>query len=430
MRLSSNGMTSSREGGEVLRLRENEGFVSYGPVEVVVEEGEVEVWGAPVDHFKLSESDVPALVRALSPSRLEVKAPQPPKVLRGIVPEEWEQAASEVSAGDTLVVLGGVDVGKSGFTTFLANRLVLRGLRVGIVDADVGQSDIGPPGTIGLAVIKAPILHTKLAEPAGLFFVGDVSPHGHLLPMVVGSLRMTQLARELGADVILVNTTGLIHGGVARALKRFKLLALRPTRVVLIEREGEASHLVGLIPPEAKLRRMRSPEYASEKYRSLRRFSRRAAYARYLEGAAIVSYDLSEVRLLSTSLGSGERKPDLIEPMEKALGCNLLHVEEAPDQIVLVCEGRPDVKVLKTVQELTGKEARYTTRRSLEGLYVGLLDDRGLCSAVGILQEIDFDSWSAKVKTKYYGVPSAIEFGHVRLSDELEEVGRRGVWEA
>ncbi|HDM92564.1 MAG TPA: hypothetical protein ENG69_04150 [Candidatus Korarchaeota archaeon] len=423
-------MTSSREGGEILSLNEGEGFVSYGPIEVVVVEGEVEIWGAPADHFKVLESDVPVLVRALSPSRLGVKAPQPLKILKGIVPEEWEQAASEASAGDVLAVLGGVDVGKSGFTTFVANRLALRGLRVGIVDADVGQSDVGPPGTIGLAVFEEPILHPKLVEPAGLFFVGDISPHGHLLPMVVGTLRLTQLAKSLGADVILVNTTGLIHGGVARALKRFKLLAVRPTHVILIERDGEASHLVGLVPPDAKLRRIRSPEYASEKYRSLRRFSRRAAYARYLEGAAVVSYDLKEVRLLSTSLGSGERKPDLIEPMGRALGCNLLHVEESPDQIVLVCEGRPDPKVLKTVQELTGKEVRYTTGDSLRGLYVGLLDDRGFCSAVGILEEIDFNSWFARVKTKYYGVPHAIEFGHVRLSDELEEVGRRGVWEA
>ncbi len=423
-------MASGDEGATEVTLDPGQGFVVHGPVGLSALDGEVEVWGAPAAEVRVDSPDVPLLVRAVRRSRVLVEGAARVDPIPRVVPDSWESVARSMEPGDLFVVLGGVDVGKSGLLAFLLNRLTARGMTVALVDADVGQSDVGPPGTIGLLLASSPPVHPKLAEPDALFFVGDVTPRGHLLPMVVGSARLAGLALERGADVVLVNTTGMVRGGAARALKRFKLAALAPTKVALIQREGEAEHLRRLVPSRARVIDMSPPPYASEKYRSLRRLGRRSAYARYLEGSRIASYDLGEVGLVGTFLGSGRARPDALEAFDRTLGCGLLHLEEAPDAIVMVCEGRPNPGAVRAMAELTGKEVRYTTREGLRGLYVGLLDPDGLCSAVGVLEELDLEGGVARVRTKYYGIPDRIELGHVRLGPDYGEVGRREPWEA
>ena len=78
---------------------------------------------------------------------------------------DWENLARKVVQPQQIVlVIGAMDIGKSTFCRFLVERGVTSGLRVGFVDADVGQSQIGPPTTIGLKVF-APNDSTESAVP-------------------------------------------------------------------------------------------------------------------------------------------------------------------------------------------------------------------------------------------------------------------------
>ena len=43
------------------------------------------------------------------------------------------------------ILLGATDTGKSTLAKFLISHLCKRGLKVGLVDADIGQSFLGPP---------------------------------------------------------------------------------------------------------------------------------------------------------------------------------------------------------------------------------------------------------------------------------------------
>ncbi|HAV42591.1 TPA: polyhydroxyalkanoate depolymerase, partial [bacterium] len=125
--------------------------------------------------------------------------------------EDWEKKAAEIlSSGRIIIVIGAVDTGKTTLVTYLANKAAEGGKVVGIVDADIGQSDIGPPTTIGLGMIKEPVEDLRKITPADLYFVGSLSPKGHLLPMVVGTRRMVEHAFQLGAQKVIIDTTGLI----------------------------------------------------------------------------------------------------------------------------------------------------------------------------------------------------------------------------
>ncbi len=67
---------------------------------------------------------------------------------------EWERAAEAVLARPGVVMLlGASDSGKTTLGRILAEKLTAAGRTVGLVDGDVGQSSIGPPTTVGLAIL-------------------------------------------------------------------------------------------------------------------------------------------------------------------------------------------------------------------------------------------------------------------------------------
>ncbi|RLE68608.1 MAG: hypothetical protein DRJ43_05280, partial [Thermoprotei archaeon] len=129
-------------------LKPKNDFLLLSPLKVISKRGKIECWGSEIDSLEIREKGIPILIRALEISDLEIWAPSKPTEIPGIIPKEWEDLVSRIKPGDVIMLLGGVDVGKSGLFAFLANKLVSAGMRVGLIDADVGQSDIGPVGTI------------------------------------------------------------------------------------------------------------------------------------------------------------------------------------------------------------------------------------------------------------------------------------------
>lgn len=185
-------------------------------------------------------------------------------------------------------LLGASDVGKSTLARWLAGRLAAGG-RTGLIDGDVGQSSLGLPTTLNLALLSPggdPL-------PAARFFVGSTSPRGHMLPVLVGLHRLAEAARRLGCASLVVDTDGLVlpaaGGG---ALKEWEMELLRPEAVVAIQREGELEHLLAPLRRRPELRlhllapapgvRPRSPEERSRRRREL--------FRAYFAGAATLAF--------------------------------------------------------------------------------------------------------------------------------------------
>ena len=157
--------------------------------------------------------------------------------------------AHVVEKGGLAVALGGMDSGKTTFCKMVAAVAVRVGRTVAYLDTDVGQTTVGPPTTIGLKYVNsdADLTAEALARPDQIYFVGDTSPQGHLLPLVVGAGKLAEDARRSGADVILVDTTGLIGGTLGQILKFHKIENLRPDWVVGFQRGEELEPILGAI---------------------------------------------------------------------------------------------------------------------------------------------------------------------------------------
>src|SRR5918996_1299411 len=121
------------------------------------------------------------------------------------------------------------------------------GVMVGYLDADVGQSTIGPPTTVGLRLCRSRADLEALARADHLAFVGSTSPQGHLLPLVSGARLLLDRARAAGADLVVVDTTGLVSGVYGQILKFHKVGMLQPDLVIGLARGQELEPVLGVL---------------------------------------------------------------------------------------------------------------------------------------------------------------------------------------
>lgn len=144
-------------------------------------------------------------------------------------------------------LLGGIDTGTTTFGRELARRAVAAGIPAAIVDADSVQSTVGPPTCVGLKMVgtEAALEPDELRHADGLGFVGSLVPKGHLLPLVTCTFKLVDRARRASAEMIIVDSTGLVSGMYGQTLKFFKMDLIQPDHVVAFERGGELEPVVG-----------------------------------------------------------------------------------------------------------------------------------------------------------------------------------------
>jgi polynucleotide 5'-kinase involved in rRNA processing len=182
-----------------------------------------------------------------------------------------------------LFMLGGVNVGKTYTLTALANLSYERGLRVAIVDADVGQSAIGPPCCIGLGVLERPIQQLADVPLHRLYFTGNTSPQGVTGDCIHGVTAAVDRAKAGNAEVILVDSTGWIAGESAKQFKLAKLEALQPSVIIAIAEENELAHILPHLTQRVIL--IAKSRNARVRLREERTRTRGAAYAAYFSAA-------------------------------------------------------------------------------------------------------------------------------------------------
>jgi polynucleotide 5'-hydroxyl-kinase GRC3/NOL9 len=204
-------------------------------------------------------------------------------------------ALAAAGAAPVTLVLGAGDTGKTTLVAGLAAALMRAGHTVAVVDADLGQSDVGPPTTVGLGRVRRPIERLDEVEVTGLEFLGVTSPATCLRETAEATARLVARALAEGCDRVLVDTSGLVQGDLGRALKRVKIDRVRPDVVIALERAGECEPILSAYasgpPTIVRLPAARTtPRSAAS-----RRQQRMRALDAHLAGSAPVTLDLARV---------------------------------------------------------------------------------------------------------------------------------------
>jgi len=219
--------------------------------------------------------------------------------------QDWaEKTAQQLLGRDTLqrgtcLLLGGVDTGKTTLAFALAKRAAGR-QPVGIIDADVGQSHLGPPTTVGWAVIDNPQIDLSQLTATGIAFVGDITPVGHLLQLTAAIVGGVQQLSNV-TDVIIVDTPGLIRGSAAAALWWTVHQVLKPALILAVQRSDELSDiLAGLRTFGCSIERIICPGEIPSKSPAERRRYRQSQFDRYFRNSCLYSINVSEVAVQSS----------------------------------------------------------------------------------------------------------------------------------
>lgn len=247
-----------------------------------------------------------------------------------IIPNQWHQTVSKIleTPKGVVFLLGGMDTGKTTFALLLAAEVAKRGIKVGIIDADVGQSTFGPPTTISF--VEVPPRYEEAIgklKPSSLYFVGNNSPRCYLLPTVVGVKKMVDKARFAGCELIIVDTTGLIVPPMGPPLKYHKIQLLRPRHIVSLERGNELRTICQSFSGYKyfKFYRLQVPSQIKTLSREERVKIRNKAYRAYFQEAKSFEVDLKRVSLYPSSANLLTRDDllDLLVGMEDTQGDTL-----------------------------------------------------------------------------------------------------------
>lgn len=271
-----------------------------------------------------------------------------------------------VSSAGQVMLIGGLDTGKTTLGRALARAALDAGRTVAYLDADVGQKSVGPPTTVTLRLLgsRGDLEPDRMARHDAMAFVGATSPQGQLLPLVVGSALMLARARSLGADLVVVDTNGLVAGVYGQILKYHKIELLRPDAVIALQRGEELEPLIGIIRRFFSTEVVVLPVHPNVRATSVedRAARREAAFRRYF----------------AEPLHRWKVKPTVFMPALPAL----------------------------------------FESRQLDRLLVGLFDGRGDCIGLGHL-ECEPETEVLRLISPVADGPKALKLGSVRLEDDF-----------
>jgi len=343
----------------------------------------------------------------------------------------WPDAVSLMAAQTGVVMLvGATDVGKTTLTLEAANAAVRAGRRVAVLDTDLGQGEVGPPGTLGLVRLEGPVATLAELKPRALAFVGDCAPVGHLLAVVQGTHRLVGHALERGDETVFVDTSGLVSGRLAEKLKLAKLEVLQPSLGVVVQRAREGERLAALLAGAgaAPVVRVQSPKEVGRKSPVYRRVQRANRMRRHLEGARLLDLDASQVRGVDTWLYTGTALPARqLQFLAEALKTPIPHGEATPDGVFLCTARRPHPAGLPVLQEEFGKRrVGFTPLSAFHNLLVGLVGPGGHLADIGLLQGVNFERALFSVLTPARGGAEIgqLLFGRLRVRPDGSEIAR------
>ncbi len=395
----------------IVELTQEESLVVQGPARVRVVSGEASVFGAPLGPGESlsvpSYRSVPVEASGRCKVDLEFEGGASFKKFVGSpIPQEWRDLSKELLEGEAkrLMVVGATDSGKSSLCLFLSNALVREGESVSFVDLDVGQSDLGPPTTIGVSRIDSPLFSLQDSKPSILQMAGWISPSG-VEDVILRKL--DQLLAFAQEEYTIVNTDGWVQKEQAVRYKLSLAEKLSPDRVVIL---GDLPEMEESLSKEFYVQKLPPSPYVKARSLSVRREIRRNLYLRYFRQALEMEVSMEEVKVKGLR---ETRVPREISSLVEKHGYEVLASDRDRGRPVLFLNRKPDPDLLKMLREL-GIAAHSID--VLERVLVGLFTKKGGMEGLGIISAIDSEKRKIRVMTPVRRKPKAVVIGRTRLS--------------
>jgi len=402
---------------KICNLGKGETLFVKGPARITLRTGRIRIGGSDRSRFIVKEGRSCTL-EGIQDSEVKVvlgSGAAIEKFKSFYYPRIWQKFSHEIlQKKGVIMIMGAPDTGKTTFATFLANEALQKGISVAVIDSDIGQSDIGPPSTIGLAFLTHEI--TRMSEVAAdeFYFIGTTSVQ-NVCDMVLGLKELVDSALEK-VDVVIIDTCGYVLGDTGRRLKTSKLQAITPDVVVALQKGNELYPIVRGWHGEVV--EVKAPKEARRVPRHIRREIRESRWGKTFEEAQERQIDLEEKKLLNTYLLSGKRIDTHI--FAKLLQCEVLYAEEIPEGFFIVKKEKLHEYQHQPVS-FSGSTLKALDSGWEENLVVGLLN-HGQFIDLGIVKKINYHNMMAAISCREHEFDS-IKFGRIKVDESGREQG-------
>ncbi|MEO0130634.1 MAG: Clp1/GlmU family protein [candidate division WOR-3 bacterium] len=171
------------------------------------------------------------------------------------IPKSWQRVCEEIlTSPGKVLILGRGNVGKTFFTTYLANQGYKAKLKTGVLDMDIGQSNIGPPTTMGIGILEKEGEGLYEIAPKEIYFIGTISPsHPFAQKNILFGLKKL-MSKDLDLDLFIIESISYLRD------KNFMSLLLSLEMEVI-----SPKYVVIIIKPTDIPNNQNNEEYLSEK---------------------------------------------------------------------------------------------------------------------------------------------------------------------
>jgi len=341
------------------------------------------------------------------------------------IPNSWRETVASIlseKSRTTVLMLGGVDSGKTGFCIYLANSALKANQEVAVIDSDLGQSDLGPPGTIGLCFIKKPFTDLFRLFPDDSVFIGVTSPSWAVNNVLDAVQKLKAEALKRNVDLLIINTDGWIDREDAVKYKVRLVETINPDYIVAIRTGDELNPLISSLK-ERNVILVDTPENIKKRDRETRRLLRGFAYKKHLRGSKIRTFPLSWVKVEGSLNLNAEKRDQLKDEIQGILKTEIVCCEETSHSIVLILGRKAEIseETMRIAEMKIGKRLIPLREGNERGLLVSLEDSTGKMLGTGTIHSIDFKNMIIKISTPVEKAVSKIRIGRIKLDSEGNE---------
>ncbi|MEM4816791.1 MAG: Clp1/GlmU family protein [Desulfurococcaceae archaeon] len=322
---------------------------------------------------------------------------------------------------DKVVILGGVDTGKSTLSILLSNKALRDGLKPAIIDGDIGQADIGPPCFISMSYPSKQVLWMRDLKPCVMKFIGDIKPQNYTDKIIYVLKELIEQAISDNRNPIIIDTDGWINDEYAVNYKCKLVSELNPKAVIAIGEDTwsifQKYENIGI-----KVYKTRVPLNRRTRNREERRQLRKDKYLEYLNNAPQRRVSLDKVvfighplfhscDLINISTNSGF-KTDLMR--------NLVYVTKCFNTLHVVSTSNISEEQLEFLKKTYGCDKVKTySDSSFRRIFIAV--SNGEIDYPGLIEWIDFRNREAVVKTNYTGDIKYIKLSRIHLTEDYVE---------
>jgi len=349
------------------------------------------------------------------------------------IPGDWIEIAKKILKDRVVIlVLGATDTGKSICTLLFANFWAKHGRKVGIVDVDMGQSDLGPPTTMGMVLINKPVKSLEEVSADTLYFVGSTSPLNYFLPTICGTKKLVDEGKKKGAEIMIVDTTGLVKGAPGRTLKEYMIDIISPCHIIALQRKNELEHILKnfILNEGIFIYRLSPCAEVRRKTYFQRREAREEKFRKYFEKFSSLKLNLNNLNLKGSYYYSGiALNEEDLGFLEKVLMVEVIYAEKNWEGVLVITKERLPGRFNGFFQI----KKRFNTEKIIiieedkfKNLLVSLDDHRGFVVSLGIIEECDFKRKHFTIYTPLRN-PSGVfslKFGAIKIGLDGKELGK------